>query len=425
MEIKYQGPLRGEITVPGDKSISHRSVLLGALAKGQTQVQGFLAAADCLATINCLRQLGITITIEGTSVLIDGGGPEKLQEPGNILDCGNSGTTARLLLGILAGLPFFSVITGDDSLRRRPMARVTEPLQRMGGRFWGKDDGRFLPIAVKGGRLQPINYRTPVASAQLKSALLLAGLFAEGITTITEPHQSRDHTERMLTAFGAEIWQKDTTVSLTGRPELWGRNISVPGDISSAAFLLVAASIVPGSDLMLRNVGVNPTRTGILDVLQQMGARIKVENSRVLNGEPVADLHVQSADLQGVEVGGALIPRLIDELPVLAVAALFARGRTVVKDAQELRVKETDRIAAVAEEFAKLGAKVLPTDDGFVIEGEQILTGGTADSRGDHRMAMALGIAALRSAAPVKIKNHACVSVSFPDFWQALTKLQQ
>ncbi|NLM51615.1 MAG: 3-phosphoshikimate 1-carboxyvinyltransferase [Firmicutes bacterium] len=425
MEIKYQGPLRGEITVPGDKSISHRSVLLGALAKGQTQVQGFLAAADCLATINCLRQLGITITIEGTTVLIDGGGPEKLQEPGNILDCGNSGTTARLLLGILAGLPFFSVITGDDSLRRRPMARVTEPLQRMGGRFWGKDDGRFLPIAVKGGRLQPINYRTPVASAQLKSALLLAGLFAEGITTITEPHQSRDHTERMLTAFGAEIWQKDTTVSLTGRPELWGRNISVPGDISSAAFLLVAASIVPGSDLMLRNVGVNPTRTGILDVLQQMGARIKVENSRVLNGEPVADLHVQSADLQGVEVGGALIPRLIDELPVLAVAALFARGRTVVKDAQELRVKETDRIAAVAEEFAKLGAKVLPTDDGFVIEGEQILTGGTADSRGDHRMAMALGIAALRSAAPVKIKNHACVSVSFPDFWQALTKLQQ
>ncbi|NLP36437.1 MAG: 3-phosphoshikimate 1-carboxyvinyltransferase [Firmicutes bacterium] len=425
MKIIPKGPLRGEITVPGDKSISHRSVLLGALAKGRTRVQGFLAAADCLATIDCLRLLGVPVTVKGSTVLIEGAGWEKLQEPGNILDCGNSGTTARLILGILAGQPFFSVVTGDESLRRRPMGRVTEPLQQMGGCFWGRDRGRLLPLAVKGGSLKPITYHTPVASAQLKSALLLAGLFAEGTTTVIEPQQSRDHTERMLKAFGAEIYQEGTTVAVTGRPKLAGQEIEVPGDISSAAFFLVAASIVPGSDLMLRNVGVNPTRTGIIDVLQQMGARLKLENRRLVNGEPVADINVQSAELQGVEVRGALIPRLIDELPVLAVAALFARGRTLVMDAQELRVKETDRIAAVAEEFAKLGAKVLPTDDGFMIDGGQDLTGGTADSRGDHRMAMALSIAALRSSAPVTINDFACVSVSYPDFGETLEKLQK
>ncbi|HHX74785.1 MAG TPA: 3-phosphoshikimate 1-carboxyvinyltransferase [Firmicutes bacterium] len=422
--VEAKGALRGEITVPGDKSVSHRAAILGALAEGETVICGFLPGEDCLATLRCLRQLGVEIAADGSEVRIKGAGLYGLAEPDNVLDCGNSGTTARLLLGVLAGQPFFSVLTGDASLCGRPMGRVTGPLQEMGARFWGREGGNLLPLAVQGGTLTAVTYRTPVASAQLKSALLLAGLFARGETVVTEPEQSRDHTERMLAAFGAEVAASGTTVRLVGRPKLTGQVIDVPGDISSAAFFLVAAAIVPGSEVLVRNVGVNPSRTGILDVLQQMGARVELLNPRSAGGEPVADILVRPGELRGVEIGGPLIPRLIDELPVLAVAALFAAGRTVVRDARELRVKETDRIAAVAEELAKIGGVVTTTEDGFVIEGGRQLAGGTADSRHDHRMAMALAVAGLRAKAPVCIDNAECMDVSFPAFAATLARLQ-
>ena len=425
MVVEAKGALRGEITVPGDKSISHRAAILGALAEGETVITGFLPGADCLATVRCLQQLGVEIAVDGGELQVKGAGLYGLKEPDNVLDCGNSGTTARLLLGVLAGQPFFSLLTGDASLRRRPMGRVTKPLQEMGARFFGRQGGNLLPLAVQGGSLSAVKYKTPVASAQLKSAILLAGLFAEGETVVTEPEQSRDHTERMLAAFGAELGVGGTTVRLVGRPRLMGRAITVPGDISSAAFFLVAAAIVPGSEVLVRNVGVNPTRTGILDVLRRMGARVDVLHSRSFGEEPVADLLVRPGKLRGVEIGGPLIPRLIDELPVLAVAALFAAGRTVVRDARELRVKETDRIAAVAEELAKIGGVVATTEDGFIIEGGQRLAGGCADSRHDHRMAMALAVAGLRANAPVCIDNAECVNVSFPDFAATLARLQE
>lgn len=424
MIITGKGPLRGEITVPGDKSVSHRAVIFGALAEGITEISGFLNGEDCLSTVACFRRLGVSADVAGTDVRVHGVGLQGLREPDDVLDCGNSGTTARLLLGVLAGQPFHAVLTGDGSLRQRPMGRVAEPLRRMGAVIAGRGGGKLLPLSVSGGILQPFSYASPVASAQVKSAVLLAGLFAEGETSVTEPEKSRDHTERMLSAFGASVRVDGNTVTVRGKPSLKGRVVRVPGDISSAAFFLVAGSIVPGSDLVVRNVGVNPTRTGILDVLQEMGADLELLNKRDESGEPVADIRVRAARLRGVEIGGGVIPRLIDELPVLAVAALFAQGKTVVRDAEELRVKETDRIAAVAEEFAKLGASVLPTEDGFVIEGGQELTGGMAHSRGDHRIAMSLSVAALRADAPVTIGDPACVAVSYPGFWDTISRLQ-
>ncbi|NLZ38279.1 MAG: 3-phosphoshikimate 1-carboxyvinyltransferase [Firmicutes bacterium] len=423
--IAAQGALKGEVRLPGDKSISHRAALLGALAEGETEIKGFLLGKDCLATLTCLRQLGVTITQQGSTVKIKGVGLQGLKEPETILDCGNSGTTARLLCGILAGQPFFSVLTGDESLRRRPMGRVIKPLMEMGAQIRGRRGGDLLPLAITGGPLQAKRIQTPVASAQLKSAILLAGLFAEGKTVITEPEPSRDHTERMLAAFGAEITTANSTISIKGQPMLAGCQIQIPGDISSAAYFIVAASITPGSELYLPNVGVNPTRTGLLDVLQMMGAKITLENRRVINGEPIADLYVQSSELKGVEFGGKLIPRLIDEIPIIAVAALFAQGRTIIKDAAELRLKETDRLTAITEEFAKLGAKVISTADGLIIDGGQKLEGGIAHSRGDHRIAMSLAIAALRAQNPVTIKDAACVEISYPQFWTTLNKLQQ
>lgn len=417
--------LRGEITVPGDKSLSHRAVILGALAEGETEISGFLAGRDCLSTVNCLRQLGVPVVTAEDRVIVKGVGLEGLREPAGILDCGNSGTTARLLLGVLAGQPFFSVITGDESLRRRPMGRVTRPLVQMGACIAGRAQGRFLPLAVAGGRLRPVFHRTPVASAQLKSALLLAGLFASGETVVSEPEKSRDHTERMLAAFGAKVACEGTTVTIEGRPRLKGQKVNIPGDISSAAFFLVAAAITPGSEVVVREVGVNPTRAGIIDVLKEMGAELEIGGVRVESGEPVADIRVRYSELAGTEISGSLIPRLIDELPVLAVAALFARGKTVIKDARELRVKETDRIAAVAEEVAKLGGRIVPTADGMIIEGMQALAGGTVSARGDHRMAMSLAVAALRAEGPVAITESECTDISYPGFWQDLAGLQK
>jgi len=415
--------LRGEIRVPGDKSISHRAVLFGALARGTTRVTGFLRAEDCLATVRCVRGLGVRVEEEpsdGTRLAVHGG---DLREPEDVLDAGNSGTTIRLLAGILAGQPFHSTVTGDASIRRRPMDRIAEPLRRMGARITGRAGGRLAPLAIEGGSLRGIAYRTPVASAQVKSAVLLAGLFAEGETAVTEPSLSRDHTERMLAGFGAPITRAGLTVRLPGRAALTATAVAVPGDISSAAFFLVAAAIVPGSSLTVRGVGLNPTRTGMLDVLRAMGAAVEIAPGPDAGGEPAGDVTVRAAPLRGTVIGGDLIPRLIDELPVLAVAASVAEGETVIRDAAELRVKESDRIAALARELAAIGARIEAQPDGLAIQGVPRLRGGRAASGGDHRMAMALAVAGLRAAGPVTVDDTDCIRTSFPEFEATLRGL--
>ncbi|NPV26315.1 MAG: 3-phosphoshikimate 1-carboxyvinyltransferase [Firmicutes bacterium] len=418
--------LRGEVTVPGDKSISHRAVMLGSLAEGTTQIENFLMGADCLSTVACCRALGVDIRQTGpTSLEVKGRGLNGLREPDQVLDTGNSGTTTRLLMGILAGQDFFSVLTGDESIRRRPMGRVVEPLRQMGARINGRRRGTLAPLAISGGNLQPIAYTLPVASAQVKSAVLLAGLFADGITKVSEPVPSRDHTERMLKNFGAELTIEGRQIAVHGRPRLVGQTIVVPGDISSAAFLLVAGCLVPQSELRLLNIGINPTRNGILEVLWQMGADIQVENERETAGEPVADLVVRTSRLRGVTIEGDLIPRLIDEIPVLAVAASLAEGKTVIKDAAELRVKETDRIEAVATELCRLGARVTARPDGLEIEGVEYLTGTVCHTYDDHRMAMALAVAGLVARGQTIVRGSECVNVSFPGFAEKLLNLLQ
>ncbi|AEF94856.1 3-phosphoshikimate 1-carboxyvinyltransferase [Desulfotomaculum nigrificans CO-1-SRB] len=416
--------LKGETAVPGDKSISHRAVMLGALARGTTRVENFLTGEDCLSTVRCFRALGVPVEGPDNGCLtIQGVGLNGLQEPVTILDAGNSGTTTRLMLGILAGQSFCSIITGDASLSRRPMARVTTPLAGMGAKFIGRDNNNLLPLAIRGGQLKPLNYQSPVASAQVKSAILLAGLFAQGETSVTEPTISRDHTERMLKSFGADIKQEGTTVTIKGRPELKGRQVVVPGDISSAAFLMVAAAILPGSEVTIRGVGVNPTRDGLLEVLKNMGGQVELLNLRDQCGEPVADIRVKGSDLQGTEISGNLIPRLIDEIPIIAVAAACARGTTVIRDAAELKVKESNRLATVAGELTKLGAAVEELPDGLIIKGGKPLTGAVVDSHGDHRIAMAMAVAGLAARGRTVIKEAQCIPVSFPGFADALKSL--
>ncbi len=416
--------LRGEITVPGDKSISHRSIMLGSLAEGETIVRGFLHGEDNHATLKAFRAMGISIDeLDGGVLRIAGKGLHGLSEPQDVIDCGNSGTTIRLMTGLLAGQSFFSVLTGDRYLRKRPMKRVVGPLTAMGASIWGRGGGDLAPLAIRGSRLRPADYTSPIASAQVKSALLLAGLYAEGVTTVREPHLSRDHSERMLSYFGADVRPFAGGVSLVGQPRLEGREVQVPGDISSAAFFLVAALITPGSELLIRSVGVNPTRSGILDILQAMGGSIELVNPRELSGEPVADLLVRSSSLQGIEIGGEVVPRAIDEFPVVAVAASFAEGTTTIRDAKELRVKETDRIAAITAELTTLGGQVEPLEDGMVIQGVDGLRGGEVSSHGDHRIAMSMAVAALRGAGPVTIDDTACTATSFPNFWELLQGL--
>ncbi|MBX6378617.1 MAG: 3-phosphoshikimate 1-carboxyvinyltransferase [Clostridia bacterium] len=413
-------PFEGELRVPGDKSISHRAALIGALAEGRTEVEGFLAAGDCLSTLACLERLGVEVRLDGGGdggrLVVVSGGPDTWLEPPDVLDAGNSGTTLRLLLGLLAGRPFFSVLTGDASLRRRPMRRVAEPLRTMGAFIDGREGGQLAPLAVRGGRLRPGSFRTAVASAQVKSAILLAGCQAEGVTTVEEPSPSRDHTERMLRAFGAEVAVEGPAVCVTGPARLRGRAVRVPGDISSAAFLLVAAALVPGSRLTVRDVGVNPTRTGVLDALQAMGARVAVCNRRDWGGEPVADVVVEAAELRGIALGGADIPRLIDEIPILAVAATQAQGVTEIRDAAELRVKESDRLAALARELRRLGARVEPLADGLRIEGPCRLVGAACRSEGDHRIAMALAVAGLVADGETVVDDDRCIAISYPSF---------
>lgn len=417
--------LAGELSVPGDKSISHRSIMLGSLAEGVTVVRGFLHGEDNHATLNAFRSMGVEIVEQDGGVLqIHGRGLHGLVEPFDVLDCGNSGTTMRLMTGLLSGQTFFSVLTGDQYLRRRPMKRVTAPLAQMGARIWGRDAGEKAPLAIQGGNLTGVEYHSPIASAQVKSALMLAGLYAEGPTTVYEPHLSRDHSERMMSYFGAKVEPFAGGVTIQPQPRLAGRDVHVPGDISSAAFFLVAALITPGSELLIHNVGLNPTRAGVVDILQAMGGDIERLNCRTVSGEPVSDLLVRHSALRGIEIGGDLIPRAIDEFPVISVAACFAEGATTIRDAQELRVKETDRIAAMVTELGKLGADLEARKDGMVIRGHENLSGGQVDSYGDHRIAMSMAIAGLRASDTVFIENTACTATSFPTFWDLLGQVR-
>ncbi|WP_199425924.1 3-phosphoshikimate 1-carboxyvinyltransferase [Thermaerobacillus caldiproteolyticus] len=417
--------LNGTIHVPGDKSISHRAVMLGAIANGTTKISNFLTGEDCLSTIDCFRKMGVSITQNGSEVVVEGKGVNGLQEPKEILNVGNSGTTTRLLLGILASCPFHACLIGDESIAKRPMARVTKPLRMMGAHIDGRDHGNYTPLSIRGGSLEAIQYESPVASAQVKSAILLAGLHARGTTSVTEPHQSRDHTERMVRLFGGEVVVDGVMVSVTGSQQLTATSIYVPGDISSAAFFLVAGAIVPNSEIVLKNVGLNPTRTGIIDVLQQMGADIVIENVRNEETEPLGDITIRTSELKGTEIGGALIPRLIDEIPVIALLATQAEGTTVIKDASELKVKETNRIDTVVSELRKLGADIEATEDGMIIHGKTPLkaNGTIVDSHGDHRIGMMLAIAACIAKGEVFLQRPEAIAVSYPMFFAHLHSL--
>lgn len=419
--------LRGTVRVPGDKSISHRALMLGALATGETEIRGLLLGEDPRSTAACFRAMGAEISDLNTELVsVQGIGLGQLQEPEIVLDAGNSGTTLRLMLGILASHPerFFTV-TGDDSLRSRPMGRVVQPLEQMGAHIWGRAQGKFAPLAIQGQQLQPIHYRSPIASAQVKSCVMLAGLMCEGETIVTEPHQSRDHSERMFQAFGADVEVDPAAcrVVVKGPAKLQGQSVVVPGDISSAAFWLVAAAIVPDSDLIIENVGVNPTRTGVLEALEQMGADLSLQNQRTVAGEPVADLHIRHSALRACTIEGEVIPRLIDEIPILAVAAAFAQGTTVIRDAAELRVKESDRITAMATQLQKLGVQVSERPDGLEIVGGATLQGAEVESWGDHRIAMSLAISALRATGTTTIRNAESAAISYPDFVPTLEAL--
>ena len=415
--------INGELVIPADKSISHRSIMFGAISKGTTIVNNFLKAEDCLSTIAVFKQLGVRITEKNEQIMIEGKGFEGLTAPSSRLDAGNSGTTMRLVLGILAGCPFTSEIAGDASLNRRPMERVMKPLREMGADLQGTAEAEFPPLKVTGNTLHGIEYHMPIASAQVKSAILFAALQAEGTTKIIEKEQSRNHTEEMIKQFGGKIQVEGKEIIVTGPQQLIGQEVTVPGDISSAAFYLVAASILANSEVLLKQVGINPTRTGILDVLMQMGANI--EERQLDEQNQAADLIVRSAQLHACEIQGEIIPRLIDELPIIALAATQATGTTIFRDAQELKVKETNRIDATAEELTKMGANIEPTEDGLIIHGPTSLHGATVDSHGDHRIGMMLQIAALLTAEPVELLNPEAVNISYPEFFTDLAKLVQ
>ncbi|MFC1999240.1 3-phosphoshikimate 1-carboxyvinyltransferase [Chloroflexota bacterium] len=422
--ISLPRSLRGEITPPGDKSISHRAALLNSIAQGKARVTNFSPAVDCISTLTCLRALGVTIeqvsSVSG-AIDIDGVGEEGLKEASDVLYAGNSGTTMRLLSGLLASQPFLSVVTGDDSLRSRPMERVVLPLRTMGANVWGRGNGSLAPLAIMGGKLHGIEYALPVPSAQVKSAILLAGLFADGETTIQEPSKSRDHTERLFQSMGVKLTVDDLRISLVPPDTvLDSLDIHVPGDISSAAYWLVGGAVHPNAQLRIRDVGINPTRSGVVDVLLRMGAKLRIENKRNAGGEPLADLLIESSDLIGVEIAGELVPRLIDEIPVIAVAACLAKGDTVIRDAEELRVKETDRIGNLVSELHVLGARIEEMSDGMIIHGGATLRGATCSSHYDHRMAMALGIAGLVADGETVIEDADVVEVSYPTFWRDL-----
>lgn len=418
-------PLTGTIQVPGDKSISHRSIMFGSLAEGQTKISNFLQGEDCLHTINAFKALGVSISQRGSNVIINSRGVRAFNEPKTPLYFGNSGTTARLMIGILSGLPFHSIIYGDAFLSERPMNRVVTPLREMCASIEGREKGNLLPLAINGKTLTGIHYRLPVKSAQVKSAILLAGLLAEGQTMIIEETKTRDHTENMLEAFGADIKVAGNEVTITNRGSLKAIGVQVPGDISSAAFLMVAAAIVPGSKLTLTNVGLNETRTGIIDVFKQMGANLKIDNEKVISGERLGDITVTYKELKNITISGEIIPRLIDEIPIIALLATQIRGTTIIKDAEELRVKETDRIDAVVDVLSTLGANIQSTPDGMIVKGKTDLTGGSVASYSDHRIAMMIGIASLITESEVILDDDSSIAVSYPHFFKDLRSISK
>ncbi|MDD2367434.1 MAG: 3-phosphoshikimate 1-carboxyvinyltransferase [Desulfuromonadaceae bacterium] len=420
--IKPAVTVSGEISVPGDKSISHRSIMLGAIANGVTAVRGFLRGEDNISTMQAFRSMGVDIEDDGEVIKINGNGLYGLKEPSDVLDCGNSGTTIRLITGLLSGQSFFSVLTGDKYLRKRPMKRVVEPLSLMGADISGRNGATLAPLAINGGKLKGITYQSPVSSAQIKSSIMLAGLYAEGETNVIEPSLSRDHSERMFRFFGASLDVNNDGVTVRGGVELSAREVIVPGDISSATFFIVAALITPGSELLIRNVGVNPSRTGAIDILLEMGGDIKLLDEREVSGEPVADILVRYSSLKGISISGDVVPRAIDEFPVLCIAAARGEGITTIRDARELRVKETDRIKAISENLRKLGITVTETEDGMDITGSERLLGGVVDSSGDHRIAMSMSIAALVAASEITITDIDCVATSFPTFFKLMGK---
>lgn len=422
MEIKKLTNLHGELTVPGDKSISHRAVMFGSLAKGTTKITHFLEGADCLSTISCFRKMGIDIENNNGEILVHGKGLHGLSAPVDILDVGNSGTTTRLISGILAGQNFVSELTGDDSIQSRPMKRIMTPLLSMGADIASIKGNNCVPLRIIGHPLKAIHYDSPVASAQVKSCVLLAGMYSDGITSVTEPVLSRNHTEIMLNYFGARVTSEGTTASIAPEPYLFAREITVPGDISSAAYFIAAGLLVPGSEILLKNVGINPTRDGLLRVCKDMGADITLLNVN-MEGEPTADLLVRTSSLHGTTVGGEIIPTLIDEIPMIAVMAAFAEGTTVIKDAKELKVKESDRILVMAENLSRMGADITPTEDGMIIHGGKPLHGAEIDSYLDHRVAMSFAVAGLLCDGPLSIKGGDCVKISYPEFYEDLYRL--
>ena len=407
--------IQGKIKVPGDKSISHRAIMLASISEGKSVIDGFLFGEDCLSTVSCFRKLGISISINEGQIEVEGKGLYGLREPEDILDAGNSGTTMRLMTGILAGQSFLSIITGDDSLRKRPMERIALPLRKMGASINGRKGGKLAPVVIEGKNLKGIEYILPVSSAQIKSAVLLAGLYADGETTVEEDVQSRDHTEKMLEFFGAKITKDNNRITVSPSV-LKAQNITVPGDISSAAFFMAAAAAIPGSYLIIEGVGINQTRSGIIDVLTEMGAKIHIENIRYSGGEEIGDIHVEGVNLKGVNISKEIIPRLIDEIPVLAVIAAKAEGITRITGAEELKVKETNRISTMVSEMKKVGIEVNELPDGMEIIGGSKINGGTVESHGDHRVAMAMAICGLLAEEPIKVLGNECIDISFPDF---------
>lgn len=423
MKLSKVKQLKGEITVPGDKSISHRGIMLGSIAKGITEIHNFLEGADCFSTIDCFRQMGIEIEKKEDRILVYGNGLHGLKEPSHTLDCGNSGTTIRLLSGILSATSFTSIITGDESIQKRPMKRIIEPLSRMGAKIESVNDNGCAPLEIIGTSLTGRHYESKVASAQVKSSILFAGLYADSETGVTEPYLSRNHSELMLDYFGANLKQNNTTTIIQPSKELYGQKVMVPGDISSAAYFIAAALLIPNSEILIKNVGINPTRAGILKVCKQMGADIRLLNESQAKGEDYADLLVKYSSLNGTVIEGDIIPTLIDELPIIAILACFAKGTTIIKDAQELKVKESNRIDIMVNYLSAMGAAISATEDGMIIEGNSSLKGTTINSMGDHRIAMSFAIAGLVADGETTIVNSDCIKISYPNFNETLEKL--
>ena len=425
MKFSRTAGLKGEITVPGDKSISHRSVMFGSIAKGTTEILGYLQGADCLSTISCFQKMGIDIENKGDTVLVHGKGLRGLTRPDCVLDCGNSGTTTRLISGILAAQDFDVTLTGDASIQKRPMKRIMEPLSLMGADITSVNNNGCAPLHITGRPLHGIHYTSKVASAQVKSSILLAGLYADGETRVTEPHVSRNHSEIMLNYFGADVHTEDTTAIIQPAKELHGNLVHVPGDISSAAFFICAGLMVPNSEILIRNVGTNPTRDGILRVCKEMGADLTILNENAGSGEPTADILVKTSSLHGITIGGAIIPTLIDELPMIAAMACFADGETVIKDASELKVKESNRLEVMVCNLSAMGADVTETEDGMIIRGGKPLHGAVIDSKLDHRIAMTFAVTGLCADGETEILGAECVNISYPAFYRDLEKLMQ